>query len=770
MTQIMDNNNNESNIFLHNMNKKFNMIDMVKPTDYNFKKVCDNIIQSKLGLSNIRYSSDIIHQLLFQLQTDELQEELTEILQLHLESITNQQKKKSLQLLKKGGDLPFDVVKTNIMKIIKSLQNIDHIFYLINSSYHNSTHTYPYGRSYVVNIGLNILVNNYISNVKIMNNILSSFILDDDKINEFKHFNSIIKNISCYNDSISNWYLMLILDIISKKVNLIENKHPVKIYNQIISFIHIIDFIKQIHDFLKKIDLNMDVFIRKKIMHDVAEQFINIINTADENNIVLNFIFTNKSYIKYIYNEINIFNKEDSTFNYLFLKIDTKLDLFFKNKLPLLFKHIDNYDYNKIDHSIQIYNKITELLIYLNFRKINTNLIVQFHKYINVKSDISLENLIKYINTAILLYTKDSSQKMNNIENIIKLLLTNSTKKFEEKFITYYKKNLIKRVTSEYINEEIEYYIIDYIKLLTNYNLTYTLKKIVENVVNSKGSITHYKNLEFVYDKSTLPLNFNRNNFNTITIAHNIWDCIHYKNNISDKTINELYAQNELYKPQLLSYLKSYQNFYNKLYKNNHKITKWYIMNGEIKLNYYHKNDVCELITLPIHTFILELFNDCDSIQKDLILNSIFWGNYNNKESIMNDLINSNILFYDEKNNTYNINTEWIAPYSPFNIINYSNTKQNQYNTTIKENIIDKKLVIETNILSIIKTEKGISSKKIYTKVRNKLKNKFSINKKLFDKIIDELFFKEYIIAKKSGIFYNTYTDTDFSDTDSEID
>ena len=155
MTQII-NNNCDSNKFIREMNEKFNIIDLIKPDVYDFTKVCDNVISSILGSYKQMYSSEIIQQLLFQVNVKELHEKISEILHLHLDTRTIELKNKSLKLLKKGKLNSF-LVENNILGFISSLQKIDRVFYLSNKTYTNSTNVYPYGKSFVVNVGLKIL-------------------------------------------------------------------------------------------------------------------------------------------------------------------------------------------------------------------------------------------------------------------------------------------------------------------------------------------------------------------------------------------------------------------------------------------------------------------------------------------------------------------------------------------------------------------------------------------------------------------------------------
>ena len=74
-----------------------------------------------------------------------------------------------------------------------------------------------------------------------------------------------------------------------------------------------------------------------------------------------------------------------------------------------------------------------------------------------------------------------------------------------------------------------------------------------------------------------------------------------------------------------------------------------------------------------------------------------------------------------------------------------------------KERVISNQLTIESNILSIVKKNKNLNSSEIYKKAENVINSYFNLSKEEFDKSLDNLFEKEYIIATEEGIIYNTY-------------
>lgn len=738
------NNNCNSYEFIQQMNDKFNIIDFIHHESYDFSEVCENVICSILGSYQQKYSSEIIHQLLFQLNPNILHNTISKILHLHLEVKTADLKKKSLVLLKKGK-LTTSIIENNIFNFIEALQKIDKVFYLSNKIYSNKKEIYPYGKSFVVSIGLEILSTSYITNMKIANTIINRIIMNDNKKNEFIRFNDMIKNIGYYNESISEWFKIFISDIINKNIREIENNHPVKIYNKINNFLNIIKFIKKSDLYFSSVDAEINRFINDKLIIDTIDIFIEIISFTNFEYLILNFLNDKIDSIKFLWNNLVIIDDA----GYQIKNMYSTLNTFLRDQIIKHFNEncVSEFDYSHVNKFIQIFTKVNKIRNKLNINTLECRIKKELNDIMSKNSN-TIENFCKYIHFNI---TNEKVLINYNMLNKIFALFDDS---INVKFIEIYKKYLIKRVTSPFFNEIVENKILNILRKYNNYKKLYYLLKIVDDVINSNANMTHYRNLEFIKTEN-LPDTFNKNKFKTLTVSYNTWDSIKNNNVLSENQINELYKEKSTNKSnQLLTYIKSYQIFYNKLYQKNHKITKWYIMNGQVKLDYNYESGTCELITLPIHTFILELFNNTDSISKKLLLNAEFWGNSNNKDSIMKNLTNSKILLFDGKD--FKINKKWKPQYSPFNIINFSN-EYDEEKVMLKERVISNQLVIESNILSIVKKNKNLNSSEIYKKVENQINDYFNLSKEEFNKSLDNLFDKEYIIATEEGIIYNTY-------------
>ena len=185
------------------------------------------------------------------------------------------------------------------------------------------------------------------------------------------------------------------------------------------------------------------------------------------------------------------------------------LSSYLKNTIIEVFKTVINqqFEYHEITNFIETYKNIIQIIIKMDFSSLDIRINKELN-YIISNNNNSLEYLCKYIH-----YTIINSDDITNIK-IINNMINHSTNTTQTNFIEIYNKYLTKRTSSQYFNEEKEKSIVNNLKDINfPYKSIYVLIKIIDDVVNSKANMTHYKNIEFIKTDNVSNY-FDRNNFN----------------------------------------------------------------------------------------------------------------------------------------------------------------------------------------------------------------------------------------------------------------
>lgn len=596
--------------------------------------------------------------------------------------------------------------RNEIRNLIKNNNyTLDDLNYLIKYNYKNIND---------INICLTSLNNNIIKIEieKLYNNNINlflSFIVTDIYVLNF--LEKIILDISLTKTKIINFIynikLLLLYDnnkydeffnklsyvfikYIYNNNNNVNNIIPNNIQN-IINFNNNLKYLLEINNFY----CDIKFYINKNSSPIIYKQFIELI---DNNNIYDILIIFNELW-DIIYKLYNNNNYNSKIINILIIKL----------------KNINNtIDYiHMFDIIIKCYNifnnkNLSLLNITLN-ELFDSNNILLFD-IMNYYYNISYNTDLKYNKLLYILLN------INNIDSIL--------------FIHY--KLLIDKLINNY-NLKINY--CESIKIEKDIYNIFIINKTLKKSIFTKNIIKFINDIELSYKINT---NFLiKNYYNNINIIINSYDISIINYNEGYLTSNLLTNNNFLDKI-LVTYNTNFL-----LFNNNSKQLIWYLHYGEINITYNTKN----IKMLPIHFYILELFNDTNKILLNDINNLTIFLNYSLilKNKIIQSLINSNLLFINDKylelNQNTNFDIDIIDIY--LNMTNYKNNKIDIY-----ELILSREDIIKTNINHQLKI-KSLSYDNLYNILTYSIKA-FKIDKDIYDISLNYLIKMDYIIKNNN--------------------
>ena len=602
--------------------------------------------------------------------------------------------------------------------------------------------------------------------------------VDDTKLNELlqlfiKNFNSIyiekIYNIINHNNNnIKNIY-----NFIKKYVITNRKKIIACIKKKRFSIDELQNFINNIKTkfiFIKNIDKNFNDNINKIIFN----QFI--INPNICMLIYKNIINNNTKFIYYLQKILKSNNNQESITKVLFfingfaryiiediiVKINKSNSLL--NDYKLVYYYIENNFYNfnlysKIlntrDFKKSVYN---ELLL-----KINNELNKSNYMFI-VNNMLLFNNIIKqfeYYNKEIIVFKKKVLEYTFNNNNFYKIPIEMFFKFFVE--VSHYiiandknfKLNIISiflkddKLLEKFINYIIvgTYHSINYntnmhilietiqrLDILLNYNELFKIKfmNVFKNINNifllnkltqkdkilKPRLINSLKNL-LLHDKNVL-----------FEYLHNIY------NDFSASTKNNININPYYWSINNNNYVNTYSNSkYNYLE---------YLHFGKTVINFEYKDNMINLTMLPIQYEIFAYFNKNNIFPKKL-------GNYSKDyiDKVILSLVNSKLILCN--NNIYSINTDFKQVSKNLIEVFYTN-KISKIKNVRRENAIDIKYVLATNINKYLKSREN-NLDNIYNYLIKTLNiDLFNINKKNISDTLDYMIKQEYI-AKNDNMY-----------------
>jgi hypothetical protein len=458
-----------------------------------------------------------------------------------------------------------------------------------------------------------------------------------------------------------------------------------------------------------------------KVSIDFMDSNIVLVNTFNK---VYKYYMSSYYKYKYITNKykmaeccnriFNILQDIIARTNIIFIK---HFIITYKNEIKALIKHIDislvflNRVPTDINSFITYYSTLLDISNNNTEYEMIIKACIELDVNKNFNNTASMSIVANIINKNII-----KKEPINSLPYIIGFNMNN-----KDEFISHISMKLTERILYTNIdinNEKLHYESL--IKIFNNKKLLYKYHTILNDYNISKVFTNNYK---FSY-----PIQIYITSLNSWTI--------NYKSGHTDSIINS----NEFT-----------TNLCHMLYKfNNTNISKKlliYAHIGHVDITIMNTN----IIILPAHMFILELFNKSDVILSyDYIFNivKVNMNNYSDDfiKKIIQSLINGNVIKQKDDNITLAINEKSPPHINMIDIFhqftNYSNFIEKEISINLAHERID---IISANINHYVK-QKAYKLDELYTVVKNNIKV-FLLTQELFDKTIDRMYKHDYIIA-----------------------
>lgn len=667
-----------------------------------------------------------------------------------------------------------DTFFTNL--ITHSFNDIDyniHFIDLYNTSYKNMSHKitilddiFKYFHT-ILNQNANFNITNLLSkNKKNIRNFKEVF-NDLWFHNIFKKFVKIInKNILIYFNTIRKAYQIEKHEhVISNDINLLFNN-------------------------IKKLDSKyelFDLYISKEFIYNSNNYFENnykleldLINDCEtfmkRIDDIMNFedILAN-NFTKYTQSGINlnliemlISPKTSKLCKFMLSYIKTIINIISNNEKNFYKSNDEIYYYaNKINNIIK-YIKSTNLIFEDNVYIVNNNLkekmdnIIDEHllfiigclNELNTFNTIDFKEFLDYnifLQRLGTIFNNDQFQKsmhkhflgiMENKKNQTDIY-SNFIKYLQDYFDNNYENHSIKDV----------YYIATMLKEKDIFVLQYKRnlsKRIIKNKLNN-------------FDKETELINMMSKNDSFIDVSH--LNKIIKDYHISQENQREYYT---IYEPSIEAYIINatfgiwnlqtcytkknyYSSNFKKLYENfKDTYHDFYKAKYEGRnLQYFDNYNTCVLhYNFKSQTYILNCsieiadflyqFNSCDSIPKDP----------NIDKSLIKYMLKSRLIIEDDNAYIFNEKCKFKKKELTLQVkkLPPNNNQRKSVNKCDKESVCFTRMdIIEAKIVRILKSEKEMNSDSLFAEVKNKLTNKFTLDKEFYDKCVINLSEKEYL-------------------------
>ena len=603
--------------------------------------------------------------------------------------------------------------------------------------------------------------------------------VDDTKLNELlqlfiKNFNSI--------------YIEKIYNIINHDNNNIKDiynfikKYVITNRKKIITCIKKKRFsIDELQNFINNIKTKF-IFIK-----NIDKNFNNNINTIIFNQFIINpnicmliyknIINNNTKFIYYLQKILKSNNNQESINKVLFftngfaryiiediiVKINKSNSLL--NDYKLVYYYIENNFYN--------FNLYSKILNTINFKKFVYNELL-----LKINSELDKSNYMFIVNNMLLFNNIIKQFKDYNIKEIII---------FKKKVLEYtFNNNNFYKIPIETFYKffvDVSYYIIANDKNFKLNIISIFLKdnKLLEKFINyiivgTYQSINYNTNIHILIETiQRLDILLNYNELFKIKFM-NVFKNI---NNIF--LLNKLTQKDKVLEPRLINSLKNvllldknvlfeylyniysdfsastknnininpyYWSINNNNYVNTYSNSKYnyleYLHFGKTVINFEYKDNMINLTMLPIQYEMFAYFNKNNVFPKKL-------GNYSKNyiDKVILSLVNSKLILCN--NNTYSINTDFKQVNKNMIEVFYTN-KITKIKNVRRENAIDIKYVLATNINKYLKNKEN-NLDNIYNYLIKTLNiDLFNINKKNINDTLDYMIKQEYI-AKNDNMY-----------------
>lgn len=490
-------------------------------------------------------------------------------------------------------------------------------------------------------------------------------------------------------------------------------------------FKNIIHFSEYTDDSKKFIDTFCSMFdklLNNTIPIDTITFMDNNIMLVNTFNQVYNYYITSYYKYKYITEKCKLVECCNTIFNILKNIITIKDNYFvkhflisYKKEIKILITHIDigmvllSRAPTDINSFIAYYSTLLEISNNNSeYEKIITTCIeLNVNKYFNNTESIRI--IANIINKNIIL-----KEPFSSLYYIIGFNMNN-----KDEFIAHISVKLTERILYTSVDIKIEQEHYEYlVKIFNNKKILYKYSTILNDYYTSK---LFNNNVHFSYSTQIY-----------IT-SLSAWG-INYKSGYTDSIINM-----DEFTTDLCHILYKYNN------SNISKKLLVYSHIGYVDITIMNTN----MIVLPAHMFILELFNKKDIVQSyDYVFNIVKTNMNNYSDDFINkmiqSLVNGNVIKHIDDKITLAINEKSPKYINMIDIFHQSTEYKSFIEKEIAINLAHDRIdIISTNINHYIKLN-DYSLEELYTIVKDNIKV-FSLTKELFDKTIDRMCEYNYI-------------------------
>lgn len=609
----------------------------------------------------------------------------------------------NLGIFKKVDDTKLNELLQLFIKNFNSIY-IEKIYNIINHDNNNIKKIYNFIKKYVITNRKKIIT--CIKKKRFSIDELQNF------INNIKTKFIFIKNIDKnFNDDINK--IIFNQFIINPNICMLIYKN---IINNNTKFIYYLQKILKSNNYQESI--TKILFFTNGFARYIIEDIIVKINKSNSllNDYKLVYYYIENNFYNFnLYSKIfNTNNFKNSVYNELLLKINSELDksnyMFIVNNMLL---------FNNIIKQFKGYN-IKEIIIFkkkvLEYTFNNNN----FYK-------IPIEMFFKFfVEVSHYIIANDKNFKLN----IISIFLKDD--KLLEKFINY-----IIAGTYHSINYNTNIHIlietIQRLDILLNYNELFKIKFM--NVLKNINNI-------FLLNKLT-----QKDKVLEPRLINSLKNVLLLDKNVLFEYLYNIYSDFLVSTKNNININPYYWSINNNNYVNTYSNSKYnyleYLHFGKTVINYEYKDNMINLTMLPIQYEIFAYFNKNNVFPKKL-------GNYSKNyiDKVILSLVNSKLILCN--NNTYSINTDFKQVNKNMIEVFYTNKITKIKN--VRENAIDIKYVLATNINKYLKSREN-NLDNIYNYLIKTLNiDLFNINKKNINDTLDYMIKQEYI-AKNDNMY-----------------
>ena len=586
----------------------------------------------------------------------------------------------------------------------------------INDESLNSNKLY-WGNTQIVNLGIQKLIQLILSD-----NIVSELVIDSIKnidtcdIKTFKNYSKYIYILGQYIPEHIDWYYGIINTALVEYI-------PNIVYPVNTKYQRIYQFKNNIQYYYKM--KNKLIFLKNnKIFTELLKHINTILLAIFENSEICFLTKFIKTFLVDIKMLLEIYPDKIKEILYVFsnvLEIENK----FSSK-------------QQLDVNILI-NFYTQVRILLNNNiKLNKTLVVLNEKF---KTIIENKNLVKPIIYNI------HNQIMNKLECNNILFDVYKSIKNVDKFISLYHYYLIIRLMSG-TKCNLEKKIVKKMEECKFHpSLTYKLKRTISDVENS---LDMNRNFNSVVPKSPdldskFKEKFISDKFNVIVTTEDVWDI----------NLSEGHFIYDEYDGPIGKYLRIYNKFYEDTYSNKrYLIYRLHVGRLELTFN-VNENKKVDLILLPLHGIVLEIFNDRILIENKALYNKKQFSGYSKNfiHKIINSLVLVNILIEDEYHFSLNLNYNGPDKIDVISVFFDNINIKGEWERLRQLKLCHSRDDILSSLINHFLKINKLSYEKLFVSISDKL-TQFILTRDLFDTVLHKMIEQDYIRKYKDTELY----------------